>query len=75
MASMLYWRSLYMFHRYTDGIHLKFVRGRKKQSSGGGAGRWVVVDTGDADGPIPGGLLMYRSDKDGDYHGEFCGDT
>ena len=47
-------------------------RGRKK-APGGGGGRWVIVDTGDIDGPMP-NALMYESQKSGDYHGEFCGD-
>ena len=50
-------------------------RGRKKQASGGGAGRWVIVETGDSEGPLPGALLMYQNEHQGDYHGEFCGDT
>ena len=50
-------------------------RGRKKMAGGGGSGRWVIVDTGDSNGAIPGALLMYQSDRQGDYHGEFCGET
>ena len=46
---------------------------RQKQVSGAG-GRWIVVDTGDSDGPLQNALLSYQSEKTGDYHGEFCGD-
>ena len=48
-------------------------RGRKK-SPGGTAGRWVIVDAGTVEGPLKDTLLMYESQKSGDYHGEFNGD-
>ena len=50
-----------------------YIRSRKRTTTGKG-GRWVVVDAGDADGPLDGTLLMYRSNGTGDYHGEFDGD-
>ena len=48
-------------------------RGRKPSSISGN-GRWVITDVGDKDGPLDDTLLMYRSDKSGDYHGEFNGE-